>query len=123
VADERKCRRAVNSRLHTRIELTRIGRRRTRQDAPIPPEKFDKGQTKEADVFLAARTGPVFGPFSVLGRSRELMLPYIQGDYLRLNLSLGSKLSNHRPCAAESVKNLREFCGGDAVASTRAPDQ
>jgi len=65
----------------------------------------------------------VFGPFSVLGRSRELMLPYIQGDYLRLNLSLGSKLSNHRPCAAESVKNLREFCGGDAVASTCAPDQ
>ena len=82
MADERKCRRAVNSRLHTRIELTRIGRRRTRQDAPIPPEKFDEGQTNEADVFLAARKGPVFGPFSVLGRSRELILPYrIQGDY------------------------------------------
>ena len=38
------------------------------------------------------------------------------GRLSRLNLSIGSKLSNHRPCAAESVKNLR-----DSAVATRSP--
>jgi 4-carboxymuconolactone decarboxylase len=61
---------------------------------PITPEKFDEAQKKEADAFLVARKGPVFGPFSVLIRSPELMTAYrIQGDYLRLKPSIGTNLS------------------------------
>ena len=61
---------------------------------PISPDKFDEVQKKEADAFLAARKGPVFGPFSVLIRSPELMTAYrIQGDYLRLKPSIGTMLS------------------------------
>src|SRR4029450_3644799 len=61
---------------------------------PIPPEKDDAEQKKEADASHAARKVPVFGPFSVLIRSPELMTAYrTQGDYLRLNPSIGTKLS------------------------------
>ena len=40
----------------------------------IPPEKFHEARKKE-DAFVAARKGLMFGPFSVLDRSRELMNP------------------------------------------------
>ena len=61
---------------------------------PIPPDKYDAEQKKEAEAFQVARKGPVFGPFSVLIRSPELMTAYsIQGDYLRLKPSIGTKLS------------------------------
>jgi 4-carboxymuconolactone decarboxylase len=61
---------------------------------PILPDKYDAAQKKEAEAFQAARKGPVFGPFSVLIRSPELMTAYrIQGDYLRLKPSIGTKLS------------------------------
>ena len=61
---------------------------------PIPPDKYDAAQKTEAEAFQVARKGPVFGPFSVLIRSPELMTAYrIQGDYLRLKPSIGTKLS------------------------------
>jgi 4-carboxymuconolactone decarboxylase len=61
---------------------------------PIPPDKYDEAQEREAEAFQVARKGPVFGPFSVLIRSPELMTTYrVQGDYLRLKPSIGTKLS------------------------------
>lgn len=61
---------------------------------PIPPEKYDAAQKKAADDFQVARKGPVFGPFSVLMRSPDLMTANrIFGDYLRLKPSIGNKLS------------------------------
>jgi len=61
---------------------------------PIPPEKYDATQKKAADDFQVARKGPVFGPFSVLMRSPDLMTANrIFGDYLRLKPSIGNKLS------------------------------
>jgi 4-carboxymuconolactone decarboxylase len=61
---------------------------------PIPPDKYDEAQKREAEAFQVARKGPVFGPFSVLIRSPELMTTYrVQGDYLRLKPSIGTKLS------------------------------
>ena len=61
---------------------------------PIPPEKFDEAQKKEAEAFQVARKGPVFGPFSVLIRSPQLMTANrTMGDYLRLKPSIGTKLS------------------------------
>ena len=61
---------------------------------PISPEKYDAAQKKAAEEFQAARKYPVFGPFSVLIRSPELMTANrIMGDYLRLKPSIGTKLS------------------------------
>src|SRR5205823_8872888 len=61
---------------------------------PIAPEKYDEAQKKAAAEFRAARNEPVFGPFSVLIRSAELMTAYrIFGDYLRFQAALGSKLT------------------------------
>jgi 4-carboxymuconolactone decarboxylase len=61
---------------------------------PIPPEKYDEAQKKAAEEFRVARKGPVFGPFSVLIRSPELMTANrTMGDYLRLKPSIGTKLS------------------------------
>jgi 4-carboxymuconolactone decarboxylase len=61
---------------------------------PIPPEKYDAAQKKAAEEFQAARNYPVFGPFSVLIRSPELMTANrMMGDYLRLKPSIGTKLS------------------------------
>jgi 4-carboxymuconolactone decarboxylase len=61
---------------------------------PISPEKYDAAQKKAAEEFQAARKGPVFGPFSVLIRSPELMTANrTMGDYLRLKPSIGTKLS------------------------------
>jgi 4-carboxymuconolactone decarboxylase len=61
---------------------------------PIPPEKYDEAQKKAAEEFQVARKGPVFGPFSVLIRSPELMTANrTMGDYLRLKPSIGTKLS------------------------------
>jgi 4-carboxymuconolactone decarboxylase len=56
---------------------------------PVPPEKYDEAQKKAAEEFQAARKGPVFGPFSVLIRSPELMTANrTMGDYLRLKPSM-----------------------------------
>ena len=61
---------------------------------PIAPEKYDGAQKKAAEEFLAARKEPVFGPFSVLIRSPELMNAYRTfGDYLRFKASVGNKLT------------------------------
>jgi 4-carboxymuconolactone decarboxylase len=61
---------------------------------PIAPERFDEAQKKAAEDFQVARKAPVFGPFSVLIRNPELMTAYrIQGDYLRLKPSIGTRLS------------------------------
>lgn len=61
---------------------------------PVPPDKYDEAQNKAAQEFQAARKGPVFGPFSVLIRSPELMTANrMMGDYLRLKPSIGTQLS------------------------------
>jgi 4-carboxymuconolactone decarboxylase len=61
---------------------------------PIAPEAYDGAQKKAAEEFQAARKGPVFGPFSVLIRSPELMSAYRTfGDYLRFHASVGNKLT------------------------------
>jgi 4-carboxymuconolactone decarboxylase len=61
---------------------------------PIAPEKYDEAQKKAAEEFRAARKEPVFGPFSVLIRSPELMNAYRTfGDYLRFKASAGNKLT------------------------------
>ncbi len=61
---------------------------------PIAPEKYDGAQKKAAEEFLAPRKEPVFGPFSVLIRSPELMNAYRTfGDYLRFKASAGNKLT------------------------------
>ena len=61
---------------------------------PVPPEKYNEAQKKAAEDFQAARKGPVFGPFSVLIRSPELMTANrMMGDYLRLKPSIGTQLS------------------------------
>lgn len=60
----------------------------------IAPAKYDKAQKKAAQQFQAARKEPVFGPFSVLIRSPELMNAYRTfGDYLRFKASVGNKLT------------------------------
>lgn len=61
---------------------------------PVAPETYDQAQKKAAEEFQAARKGPVFGPFSVLIRSPELMNAYRAfGDYLRFKASVGNKLT------------------------------
>jgi 4-carboxymuconolactone decarboxylase len=61
---------------------------------PVPPDKYDEAQKKAAQEFQTARKGPVFGPFSVLIRSPELMTANrMMGDYLRLKPSIGTQLS------------------------------
>ena len=61
---------------------------------PVPPEKYDEAQKKAAEEFQAARKAPVFGPFSVLIRSPQLMTANrTMGDYLRLKPSIGTQLS------------------------------
>jgi len=61
---------------------------------PVAPEKYDGAQKKAAEEFLAARKEPIFGPFSVLIRSPELMNAYRTfGDYLRFKASVGNKLT------------------------------
>jgi len=61
---------------------------------PVPPDQYDEAQKKAAQEFQTARKGPVFGPFSVLIRSPELMTANrMMGDYLRLKPSIGTQLS------------------------------
>jgi 4-carboxymuconolactone decarboxylase len=61
---------------------------------PVTPEQYNEAQKKAAEEFQAARKGPVFGPFSVLIRSPELMTANrMMGDYLRLKPSIGTQLS------------------------------
>src|SRR5262249_24602379 len=60
---------------------------------PVPPDKYDEAEKKAEQEFQSARKGPVFGPFSVLIRSPELMTANrMMGDYLRLKPSIGTQL-------------------------------
>jgi 4-carboxymuconolactone decarboxylase len=60
----------------------------------IPPEQYTEAQKKAAREFLETRKAPVFGPFSVLMRSPELMTrAQLMGEYLRYRSSIGQKLS------------------------------
>src|SRR3978361_309786 len=60
----------------------------------ITPENYTPEQKKAADDFMAARKGPVFGPFDPLMHSPQVMtLARSTGDYLRFNSALGNMLS------------------------------
>ena len=60
----------------------------------IAPENYTPEQKKAADDFMAARKGPVFGPFEPLMHSPQVMtLARSTGDYLRFNSALGNMLS------------------------------
>ena len=61
---------------------------------PIPPEQQNQAQKDASAAFLAARKSPVFGPFTPLLRSPELMTSArTMGDYLRYRSSLPPRLS------------------------------
>lgn len=61
---------------------------------PLQPERYTAEQNQAADAFVAARGVPVFGPFTPLMRSPEVMtLARAMGDYMRYRTSLGERLS------------------------------
>ena len=61
---------------------------------PIPPERMTEAQTQAAAQFEAVRKQAVFGPFTPLLRSPELMrLASDLGEYLRYRNSLPRQLS------------------------------
>ena len=61
---------------------------------PISADRLTPAQKAAADEFLRTRKTPVFGPFTPLLRSPELMLAAKDmGDYLRYKSSLGQHLS------------------------------
>lgn len=61
---------------------------------PIPVERQTAEQRAAAEAFLETRKVEVFGPFTPLLRSPELMLSAkTMGDYLRYRSSLPSRLS------------------------------
>ncbi|CAN5283743.1 carboxymuconolactone decarboxylase [soil metagenome] len=61
---------------------------------PIPVDQQNPAQKEASAAFLAARRSPVFGPFTPLLRSPELMTSArTMGDYLRYRSSLPPRLS------------------------------
>jgi 4-carboxymuconolactone decarboxylase len=61
---------------------------------PIPAAQYDAEQKKAAEEFLAARKGPVFGPFEVMMPSPGMMsAARNMGDYLRFASAIGNTLS------------------------------
>jgi 4-carboxymuconolactone decarboxylase len=60
----------------------------------IPPEEYTDEQKRAADMFLAVRKVPVFGPFEPLMHSPQMMsLARAMGDYLRYHSAIGNTLS------------------------------
>jgi 4-carboxymuconolactone decarboxylase len=105
---------------------------------PIPPSAFDADQKKAAQDFEAARKTPVFGPFSMLIRSPDLMSSARSlGDYLRYKSAIGNTLSEfvilitarhwsqdyewnaHAPVALKQGISQAKV---DAIAEGRRPD-
>lgn len=61
---------------------------------PLAAETYSEAQKQAAEMFLAARGVPVFGPFTPLMRSPEVMTQArAMGDYLRYRSSIGTVLS------------------------------
>jgi 4-carboxymuconolactone decarboxylase len=62
--------------------------------APVPPARYDADQKKAAAEFEAARKTAVFGPFSMLIRSPQVMsAARAMGDELRFKSAVGTTLS------------------------------
>jgi 4-carboxymuconolactone decarboxylase len=60
----------------------------------IPPDQYTAEQKKASEEFLAARKGPVFGPFEPMMYSPDVMNEArSMGDYLRFHSSIGNTLS------------------------------
>jgi 4-carboxymuconolactone decarboxylase len=60
----------------------------------IPPAQYTAEQKKASEEFMAARKGPVFGPFEPMMYSPEVMnQARSMGDYLRFHSSIGNTLS------------------------------
>ena len=76
------------------LTLLATGAHATDRLPTIAPENYTPEQKKAADDFMAARKGPVFGPFEPLMHSPQVMnLARSTGDYLRFNSALGNTLS------------------------------
>jgi 4-carboxymuconolactone decarboxylase len=61
---------------------------------PVPPSAYDAAQKQAAEDFEKARKTGVFGPFSRMMRSPEVMSSArSMGDYLRFGSAIGTTLS------------------------------
>jgi 4-carboxymuconolactone decarboxylase len=104
---------------------------------PLKPDQLTSAQKAASEEFLRTRKTPVFGPFTPLLRSPDLMLAAKDmGDYLRYKSTLGQHISEfailvvsrqwsqpveweiHQPIA---LKNGVSQATADAIAAGRRP--